>query len=353
LAGVQAAGRAILAESADLVDVQVDELTQRAGALQRALLTQAAAVVPGTICLAVLFFGLVTRPMKEIGRAIRRLGAQEFSRRISVVGPCDVQELGALLEWLRQRIQHLEQQKITFLRHISHELKTPLTTIRTGSELLIEGLSGSAGEEAELSRIIHANGLELEGLIEDLLRFSETQKLSAASDFSDSVDLVALVRAVAAAQSLAIEAGGLTVSADLSPARVRGDENKLRIVVDNLLTNAAKFTPHGGQIRISLRSAGSCAVLDIEDTGPGIPAAEIEKIFEPFQRGSAECRSSVKGTGLGLSIAKEYVEAHQGNIGVVRSTVGAHFRVSIPTMGPSGERGSAPADVGDGVLVGV
>jgi two-component system sensor histidine kinase GlrK len=291
--------------------------------------------------------------MKEIGRAIRRLGAQDLKQRITVHGPRDVQELGELLNWLRQRIQQLEQQKMAFLRHISHELKTPLTTIRSGSELLVEGLNDSSEENAEIARIIHANGLQLQHLIEDLLRFSETQNVGSDLDVVDAVDLESVVRGVLASQALTSTAKDIAVLADLEAVQVRGDPNRLRIVIDNLLTNATKYTPRGGRIRVSLRAAGSCAVLDVEDSGPGVDESETERIFEPFQQGSAEYRASVKGTGLGLSIAKEYVEAHDGHIRVVGSSAGAHFRVSVPIGGPQGVS-QVPSDrVADSVLVGV
>lgn len=346
-------GRALLSESADLIDTRIDQMTARADAVQRAMLVQAAAVIPGTLFLAALFFGLVTRPMKEIGRAIRRLGAQDLKQRITVHGPRDVQELGELLNWLRQRIQQLEQQKMAFLRHISHELKTPLTTIRSGSELLVDGLNDSSEENAEIARIIHANGLQLQRLIEDLLRFSETQNVVSDLDMIDAVDLESVVQGVLASQALTSTSKDIAVTTDLETVHVRGDPNRLRIVVDNLLTNATKYTPPGGRIRVSLRAAGSCAVLDVEDNGPGVDESETERIFEPFQQGSADYRASVKGTGLGLSIAKEYVEAHDGHIRVVGSSAGAHFRVSVPIDGPQGVS-QVPRDrVADGVLVGV
>jgi len=345
--------RALRSESAGLIDTRIDDLTGRADAVQRTMLVLAAAVIPGTLFLAALFFGLITRPMKEIGHAIRRLGAQDLKQRITVHGPRDVQELGELLNWLRQRIQQLEQQKMAFLRHISHELKTPLTTIRSGSELLAEELSGSSDENAEVARIIHANGLQLQRLIEDLLRFSETQNVATDPDMVDAVDLESIIRAVLAAQALTSTAKGIAVATDLDRVSVRGDPNRLRIVIDNLLTNATKYTPQGGNIHVSLRAAGSCAVLDVEDSGPGVDESETEQIFEPFQQGSAEYRASVKGTGLGLSIAKEYVEAHDGHIRVVGSAAGAHFRVSVPIGGPQGVPHVSRDSVAGNSLVGV
>jgi two-component system sensor histidine kinase GlrK len=172
-------------------------------------------------------------------------------------------------------------------------------------------------------------------LIEDLLRFSETQDVNTEPMVSEPVDLRTVVLNVTSALTLAAEVKGIDVVTELMPVGIRGDENKIRIVVDNLLTNATKYTPRGGRVFISLHRTDDRAILDVRDTGPGVDAADAERIFEPFQQGSAECTASVKGTGLGLSIAKEYVEAHDGYIKVVISTSGAHFQVSLPTMGPA------------------
>jgi two-component system sensor histidine kinase GlrK len=256
-----------------------------------------------------------------------------------------------LLDWLRRRIQQLEHQKMTFLRHISHELKTPLTTIREGSALLSDILNDAPGDAAEIARIIHTNGLQLQKLIEDLLRFSETQDVATNLTVSESVDLRALVLSVTAALALAAHSKGIEVVTNLTPAAIRGDENKIRIVIENLLTNATKYTPHGGRIFIALRATGDRVVLDVRDTGPGVDDADAERIFEPFQQGTAECTASVKGTGLGLSIAKEYVEAHDGYIKVVSSTSGAHFRVSLPALGPARPRAELDPALSSNVLV--
>jgi len=151
---------------------------------------------------------------------------------------------------------------------------------------------------------------------------------------TEAVSMRDLIVSVAAAHKVAATAKRIAVEQELEPVHVRGDENKLRIVLDNLLANAIKFTPPGGRVWLSLSERDGYAIVDVKDTGPGVDDAEKEKIFEPFQQGRAEYQSSVKGTGLGLAIAKEYVEAHDGYIEVVASTVGAHFRVAIPIAGP-------------------
>lgn len=325
--------RTVLAESSKVIEQQGNYATSTASELQRTLLLQAAAVIPATIVLAGVFVVLITRPMREVGQAIRRLGSREFSEPIEVHGPRDFEDLGRQLDWLRLRIQELEHQKLTFLRHISHELKTPLTTIREGAELLAESLA-DAPEEAEISRIMCSNSLHLQKLIEDLLQFGKTQEIITDLKLVDAVDLRTLIRSVIETHALASSAKGITVEADLAPTNVRGDENKLRIVIDNLLANAVKYTPPGGHVWISLGERDGYAVIDVKDTGPGVAEAEKQKIFEPFQQGQAEYQSSVKGTGLGLAIAREYVEAHDGYIEVVGSTTGAHFRAAFPLAGP-------------------
>ena len=333
-AGLADGARAVLTESRKLIDEQANFTTATADKLQRTLLLQAAAIIPATLLLAALFVVLITRPMRQLGQAIRLLGAREFSEPIEVHGPRDVEDLGKQLDWLRRRIQELEHQKITFLRHISHELKTPLTTIREGSELLVESLANSAPEEAEISRIMQSNSVYLQRLIEDLLQFGKTQELITDLRITDSVDLQALVKTVVATQSVASSAKNIQVEQQLEQVRIRGDENKIRIVIDNLLANAIKYTPGGGRITIGLHAHDNWALIDVQDTGPGVDAAETQKIFEPFEQGQAEYESSVKGTGLGLAIAKEYVEAHDGYIKVVDADHGAHFRVLLPIEGP-------------------
>jgi two-component system sensor histidine kinase GlrK len=336
--GLVSRARAVLAESNQLIETQASYAMSSANQVQRTLLLQAAAVIPATVVLAVVFAVLINRPMRQVGEAIRRLGARELSTPIEVEGPRDVEELGKQLDWLRRRIEELEHQKVTFVRHISHELKTPLTTIREGAELLAESLAGRAPEEAEISRIMRINSLRLQKLIEDLLQFGKTQELITDLKVVESVDLRALVHEVVASQALACTAKEIRLDQRLSEASVRADASKVRIVVDNLLTNAIKYTPPGGQIEVLLTVADEHAVIEVRDTGPGIAPGEVARVFEPFFQGQAEYQSSVKGTGLGLTIAKEYVEAHDGYIEVVGSGSGAHFRVGFALAGPKAFR---------------
>jgi two-component system sensor histidine kinase GlrK len=335
LSSLATRSREVRTESDRLVQAHANEANERAESLQRLLLLLAAGAAPATVLLAVIFTVLITRPMQALGAAIRQLGARSLDEPISVSGPQDIEALAGELEWLRCRIQALEDQKVTFLQHISHELKTPLTTIREGSELLTESLADWKPEDAEIAQLLRTNGIQLQCLIEDLLQFAKAQDLALDLEFEPDVDLAVLINDSITALSVVADAKALAIKPRLKLLAVRCDGAKIRTVIDNLLTNAIKYTPPGGQIDVDLSVSNESAVIDVYDSGPGVDARDRQRIFEPFRQGSAEYVSSVKGTGLGLSIAREYVEAHNGTIALIESNRGAHFRVELPLAGPA------------------
>ena len=341
LASITARSEELLAETDGLVERRTAEVTARAEALQRTLLVIVAAAVPATAVLVALFTLAITRPMGALGAAIRRLGAHELEQPIAVRGPRDIEALATELEWLRRRIQSLEQQRASFLQHISHELKTPLTTIREGSELLTESLGDTNPEEAEIARLLRQSGLHLQRLIEDLLRFAKTQELAGDIELKPAVDLARLVEESVDSLAVLVDARSLVVARNLAAVSARCDSGKMRTVMDNLLTNAIKYTPEGGRISVALSMNEESALIDVRDSGPGIAPADRGRIFEPFWHGRAPYETSVKGTGLGLSIAKDYVEAHGGSIELVESPEGAHFRVTLPLVGPAPKHAKA------------
>jgi len=341
LAAINDSSEDLLAETDSIVERRTAEVTARAEALRRTLIIIAAAAVPATAVLVALFTLAITRPMGALGAAIRRLGAHELEEPIAVQGPRDIEALATELELLRRRIQSLEQQRASFLQHISHELKTPLTTIREGSELLTESLGDTSPEEAGIARLLQQSGLHLQRLIEDLLRFAKTQELAGDIELKPAVDLSRLVGESVDSLAVLVDARSLVVAKELAKLSARCDSGKMRTVMDNLLTNAIKYTPEGGRISVALSAADASAVIDVRDSGPGIAPEDRERIFEPFWHGRAPYAASVKGTGLGLSIAKDYVEAHGGSIELIDSAEGAHFRVTLPLAGPAPKHAKA------------
>jgi two-component system, NtrC family, sensor histidine kinase GlrK len=322
-AALNARARSILAESSKLIASHASKAKDESSDLQRTLLLQAAAAVPVAVLLAIVFFVLITRPLRQIESEIRRLGSGDFGASVSVRGPLDLQELGSTLDWLRRRILELEEQKAVFLRHISHELKTPLTTLREGSELLLDdGARGLNAEQREIAHILRDSGLQLQRLIEDLLEFGRTQVPRVEASRRENVALDEIVRSALDGQSLVRAAKALTIDSLIAPAVLQGDQGQLRILVDNLLSNAMKYTPAHGKILVRLAADGPDVTLEIADNGPGIDPDERQLVFEPFYQGRAPYQGHVQGTGLGLAIARQYAEAHDGSIDIADSPLG-------------------------------
>ncbi len=323
--------QSILAQSNLLIDREVNVLQQTASQAQQILLWQVLASIPIAVMLAVGFTILITRPIRQLDSAIRQLGSEQFVTPIKVKGPQDLENLGHRLDWLRQRLVDLEQQKTRFLRHVSHELKTPLTAIREGSELLSDEVGGKlSGEQRDIAAILRQNSIQLQRLIEDLLSYHTSKFRSAALDLKP-VNLRSIVDKVTKDQKLALVAKNLQLQTHCCESAFLGDGEKLRVIIDNLLSNAIKYSPPGGTIQIRLDRDDKILELDVVDGGPGITEEDKDRVFDEFYQGRPAANSTVKGTGLGLAIVREHVVAHGGNIKIVdRNAAGAHFRVTLP-----------------------
>jgi two-component system, NtrC family, sensor histidine kinase GlrK len=320
----------VLAISSRVADQEVERLRASAEYVQRQLLTLVLIAIALALVTALALTRVIVRPIGELDAAIRQLGGPDFSQPIRVGGPQDLRDLGERLDWLRQRLMDLEAQKNRFLRHLSHELKTPLASLREGAELLNDQVAGPlTSPQRAVVGIMRDNSVKLQRLIEDLLDYQRALHAAASLEVS-TVRLDALVRQVADAHRLAALAKAQQVALELAPVTVEADAEKLRSIVDNLLGNAIKFTPAGGTIAIRTREADDRISLEVIDSGPGVPPVEREAVFESFFRGRAKAGGRVEGSGLGLAIVREYVEAHGGRIALVAEGPGGHFRVTLP-----------------------
>jgi two-component system sensor histidine kinase GlrK len=332
----------------DRIGQQIDrELTGLQSAAQRAqqnLLWQTLLLVPMTLAVVGVFTYVFGRPIRAIDRAISELGRGTFSRPIAIRGPADLERLAAQLEWLRGRLLDLAQEKNRFLRHMSHELKTPLANIREGTELLMDGAVGELQSgQREVTAILRENGMKLQRLIENLLSFSAWQAKSVAMEITE-FKLRPLIKSVLENQQLTLVAQRVRLDVQVQDLKPLADRGKVRLILDNLLSNAIKFTPRGGTISIHARGEREQLILDVMDSGPGIPPAERNRIFEAFYQGKTPQGGHVKGTGIGLSVVTEFVNAHGGSIEILESkSGGAHFRVRLPMRQNTGtdEKGTS------------
>jgi len=323
--------RDVMAINNRIADREVQRLHNKAEQVQRGLLVLVFFSTAVALTIALALTRYIARPISEIDAAIRQLGGADFSRGITVRGPEDLRYLGRRLDWLRRRLEEFETQKNRFLRHVSHELKTPLTALREGAELLHDKVAGPLSPaQAQIVGIMRDNSVKLQRLIEELLDYQRALHAAESLEMK-TVVLDEMVAEAARSHELAARAKGLRLALDAQSTLVEADPDKLRSVIDNLISNAVKFTPAGGTITVRARAMSGEAVIEVIDSGPGIPVEERESIFNLFFRGRTKAESSpVKGTGLGLAIARELVEAHGGRIAVVGEGRGGHFRVTLP-----------------------
>ncbi|MDQ3186728.1 MAG: ATP-binding protein [Pseudomonadota bacterium] len=321
-----------------LIEREVGEMQDMAGYARSTVGWQLLALIPFAILLAFIFSVRIARPIRQIDEAIRNMGQGELFKAIRVDGPQDLIYLGERLDWMRRRLLKLEEQKTRFLQHVSHELKTPLTAMREGADLLAEGVTGElTAEQQRIANILHSNSVQLQRRIEDLLSYSALQTEKAAL-VKHQADLTRILDAVLQDQNLMIMSKGLRIELSCPELIIDCDEQKIKIIVDNLLSNAVKFSPSGGCISIGAMRLDDTVQIDIVDAGSGIDEVDREKVFEPFYQGRRVLDSHVRGTGLGLSIAREYTLAHGGNMELVQHAAGsgAHFRVTLPIHDPEG-----------------
>lgn len=322
--------QAVLDEGNQAIDREVELMRANARGERLRTLWLTLAALPLALLAGLYFTWVIARPIRQIDGAIRRLGDADFDAAIAVTGPRDLQYLGERLDWLRRRLAELEEQKAHFLRGVSHELKTPLTALREGAELLGEGALGQLNpDQRELVAILRNKSLQLQALIDNLLNYHKAQSRTAALNLS-RFDFAALVRAVAAEQAVSVAARRLQLTADLEALPVVADADKVRTIIDNLLTNAIKFSPPGGGIALRAHAGAGKLRFEVTDQGPGVAQEDGERIFDLFYQGRHRPQTPVPGSGLGLAIARELAQLHGGSLDLVGRGPGACFRLILP-----------------------
>ncbi|MBK9447645.1 MAG: HAMP domain-containing protein [Betaproteobacteria bacterium] len=294
------------------------------------LFAQVAASMSGALVLVVLMAWWLIRPVGRLEAAIEQLGESRFDMPIEIHGPADLQRVGQRLDWLRHRLAALEADRVRILRHVSHELKTPLAALREGVALLQDEVVGPLADgQREVASILEHNARALQQQIEDLLNYHATV-FDAARLQRRRIALRTLLEAAADEQQLQLQARELRVVVDCVRRQVQLDPDKIRVVLGNLLSNAIAFSPAGSEIRLAAGVRSNNVFIDCIDQGAGVTAADAERIFDPFVQGSHRPISSQQGSGVGLSIVRELVAAQGGRVFLVPSVQGAHFRIELP-----------------------
>ena len=322
-------GRAVQKWLQASVDQLLKKNAEEADSLVDYLMLQLAVLALAALGLLLLFAYWINKPVKDLTQEIDQLATEGLSHTIEISGPQEMQALGSKLEWLRKQLHDTEQQKQQFLRHISHELKTPLSSLREGADLLAEHVTGRLSQQQqEIVEIVRQNGIELQRLIENLIDYNQLPKQELAFE---TIDLEALWQALLRNYSITIDRKDLQLQLQGGVDSWVADRYKLRTTLDNLLSNAINYTPEGGSISIAWRKEGANLVIDVANSGDPIPTEDAGRVFEPFFQSAAKRTGPIKGSGIGLSVARECIEVQGGSLSLAsHDTLPVCFRLICP-----------------------
>jgi signal transduction histidine kinase len=312
---------------------------------QQLLIASAIALVVIAVAAAAigwLIAGQVLRPLSMITAAARRISASSLHERLALNGPGDeLKELADTLDSLFARLEASFDAQRRFAANASHELRTPLTRERTLLQVTLADPAATSGTWQAVSRELLASNAEQERLIEALLTLASSE---AGPAEREPADLAAITRAVLAAARPAISRLGLHLQTDIQPAALGGDPLLVQQLTANLIDNAVRHNIPGGDIQITTGTSHAGAVLSVTSSGQVIPAADVDRLFQPFQRLGPRPARRDGGHGLGLSIVRAIATAHAATL-TARPRPGGGLAVDItfPPFPPSPPSTSPPA----------
>jgi signal transduction histidine kinase len=306
-------------QTSGLVVMQWMGLERHLGALYRLLLTAGIVSVVVTSLVSLYLLRRVTKPLREMSYIIRRMAKGDFSQKIKVATQDEVGELASAFNHMVDELASVEQMRRDFVAHASHELRSPLTSIKGFVGAILDGTIPTEQHRLFLERI-QRESIRLEKLVDDLLSLSkldyERQSTSSDNPELEATSLSSVVNDVLETLQLQVQEKQLQVHLQVKEMMIRGKRERIEQILFNLLSNAIRFTNANGQIWIRASKEGEFGKVEIQDDGIGIPHDEIERVFERFYKVDKARSMNNGGTGLGLSITKEIVEMYGGEIGL-------------------------------------
>ena len=295
-------------------------------ALTRATLLGSALALALAVVAAGVFAGTLAAPLRRLSAAVERLRRGDRTARAGAEdAPGELGDLARAFDQMAEQLQREDELRRELVADLRHELRTPITILRGNLEELLD-----TGEPATAERLtsLHEEALRLDALVGDLDAMI-TADAAALRLHATPVDLAAVVATEAKALGGAFAAKAITVCPDLHPTIVLGDAARLAQIATNLLTNALKYTPEGGDVTVHVGPESTNGVLSIANSGPGISDDERQRVFERFWRGAAA--KGIAGRGIGLAVVASLARAHGGDV-TVDSVPGrgARFTVTLP-----------------------
>jgi signal transduction histidine kinase len=284
----------------------------------------------------------ITRPLEAIAEAIQRMGKGQYSLRLDIAGDYEfsvIQQhfnnMAESLERAEEENRRLQESKRRMLSDLSHDLKTPVTSIQGYAKALSLGLVDQEEKRERYLQLIYNKSTLVTSLIDDIFSLSKLERLDYPLTLSPG-DIAELVREIAAEYYDAFEEKGFMAEWDIPPGEVAAeyDHNLMRRAIANLLSNALLHNPPGSEVTMRLEEAAAAVKISVMDNGEGIPDELKDVIFDPFVRGDA-ARQGEGGSGLGLAIAKQTMELHGGSLELNRHNGLSVFELVLPRKAKS------------------
>lgn len=293
-----------------------------------------------TLILSISFFVLfsviaffiakrLTKPLSYIAKTAVQMQQGDYSARAPIKGSKEVQELAVSFNNMAVQFEHIDQSRRDFVANVTHELKSPVTSIQGYTEGMLDGTIEGAEDQQRCLKIISDETHRLSKLINNLLRLSRMEKVEQALNYSD-FDIHEALRRVLITQINRIEKQGLSIEMELKdePLYVHADKDAIEQVLVNLLDNAIKYTPASGTITLAVSEEKNLVRFSISDNGIGIPESDRPFIFDRFYMVD-KAHTSGKGTGLGLAICQKIMQRHKQSIQLTRGDGGCTFEITL------------------------
>jgi len=275
----------------------------------------------------------LVKPIRAMGAATREIAAGSYAARIPVLSSDELGRLARDFNQMAQTLEKHEKARRQWVADISHELRTPVAVLQGEIEALLDGIRAVTPERI---RSLHGETLRLNRLVEDLYQLSLSD-IGALTYRKEQTDPADLLRKVTETYHPAFQRKGISLTTHLAGDQeilVFADRERLDQLFANLVENSRRFTDPGGELVINLSSGNDRIIIEFQDSSPGVPEQELDRLFERLYRVEGSRSRTLGGAGLGLAICKNIVEAHAGSISAHPSPLGGLLiRISLPVSG--------------------